>query len=295
MEQLADRTWAAGVTDDLGVGAHRSVSCVTHDGTSTIFRALRTTGVRQNRAMGTKPDPDQLKLEQASRLRAAREHVGCKDATEGAAYLSRALRVPVSQHTYIQHENGWRGIKRAVDDYAEGYGVPPEWLLYGRNPPEWYGAAPVGPSAPFLIRRAPPGFVPVVGYVAANAEGNVLFADAHESWDLAEMPGAGPGSAAFEVRGGSMPGIADEGSLIFIEAQHREPQPGMNGHIVVCGLETGEVLVKRLIRNGKRWDLSSIVGEPIRDARFRWIAEVTDVAMPAKAARIIRRGGLVAA
>lgn len=63
------------------------------------------------------------------RLKSARERAGYQSAKAAA----EAMNIPVA--TYIQHENGSRGFP---SDRAARYGrffrVPPEWLLYGKNP-----------------------------------------------------------------------------------------------------------------------------------------------------------------
>ena len=76
-------------------------------------------------------DPKRLQKEQGRRLRAAREHMGLGTQKEGAAFLK------ASSDTYPQHENGTRSMKHVVSDYAAKYGVAEEWLLWGRNPPDW--------------------------------------------------------------------------------------------------------------------------------------------------------------
>lgn len=62
------------------------------------------------------------------RLKIARERSGFKSAREAAAALG------VSLPTYIQHENGRRGVtvsKAAL--YAKKFKVSEEWLLLGRG------------------------------------------------------------------------------------------------------------------------------------------------------------------
>lgn len=71
----------------------------------------------------------------ASRLREARAASGFDSASSAA----KAMGVGVS--TYVQHENGGRGIpaSRALQ-YGRFFGVRPEWLLYGRgekDAPQW--------------------------------------------------------------------------------------------------------------------------------------------------------------
>lgn len=75
----------------------------------------------------------QVKIDQGKRLRTARERAGFETATEAAAALGHA-----SPDTYIQHENGTRGYKGRVEEYARKFKVSPEWLLWGRSPGEGF-------------------------------------------------------------------------------------------------------------------------------------------------------------
>lgn len=73
-----------------------------------------------------------MRREQGRRLRAAREHWNLPTAKAGAEFLKLS-----NETTYQHHENGNRGMGRAVAEYALKYGVAEEWLLRGRNPPDW--------------------------------------------------------------------------------------------------------------------------------------------------------------
>jgi len=82
--------------------------------------------------MGTVRDEKGSKA-QGERLRHAREHWRIPNAAEAV----RRLKLPVKETTYQHHENGTRGITRQARMYAEKFGVPVEWLLDGKNPPDW--------------------------------------------------------------------------------------------------------------------------------------------------------------
>lgn len=66
----------------------------------------------------------------AARLREARELAGHDSAADAA----RALGVGYS--TYVSHENGTRGFKKAAAfKYARAFKVDPNWLLFGLGNP----------------------------------------------------------------------------------------------------------------------------------------------------------------
>ena len=66
------------------------------------------------------------------RLMLAREHAGYKSARQAA--MSMGWLYP----TYASHENGHRDFpQRVAERYARAFNVSPEFLMFGRNPPEW--------------------------------------------------------------------------------------------------------------------------------------------------------------
>jgi SOS-response transcriptional repressor LexA len=176
--------------------------------------------------------------------------------------------------SYSQHERGERGFAKVVDRYARGFRVRKGWLLTGEGERD--------------------AVVPIVGRIGADPEGNILYAEGHETGDYAPFPPGGSAKAvAVEVAGHSMHGWADDGSLIYYEERHDPPTDDMLGHVVVVGLDTGEVLVKRLLRGSRkgRYDLESIAGPMRTDAKVEWAAHVAAIVPPPAARRIILRGG----
>lgn len=136
-----------------------------------------------------------------------------------------------------------------------------------------------------------PGAVRLVGKVGADPSGTILFADGDDLGDWVPIPpGGSVQDSALEVSGHSMRGYADDGSIIYYSAP-RAPSEDYLGDVVVCEIETGERLVKRLLRGSKRglWDLESINGETRRDQSLRWIAEITSTVPPRQARRLLRR------
>jgi phage repressor protein C with HTH and peptisase S24 domain len=209
--------------------------------------------------------------DRAARLRQARLDAGFETAAAAAEAHGW------NRNTYASNENGnapysWRRAR----DYGRAFSVRPEWL---------YDAQ--GPSA------GQPGPAPVIGRVGADPGGEVLLAGGQVQPEFAPLPPGGTERAvALRVTGHSMRGLADDGALIYFEDQRTPPSPDMLGQVVVVELDTGEVLVKRLLRGGApgRFDLESLAGPTRRDARLRWAAHITAIVPPWQARRILLSG-----
>lgn len=211
------------------------------------------------------------------RLRAARIAAGY----ESIAAAARAFGF--HKQNLADHESGRRGVDpEMADRYAKAFRVDAAWLLLG-------GAT-----------RKPKhmGMVPIIGRVGADNEGRVLLSTGQASGDMAPIPPGGSNrSAALEVDGHSMRGVADDGSLIYFEEQHTTPTRDHIGKVVIVELETGEVLVKRLLKGDDRdvWDLESISGPTLQNRRLKWVANITAIIPPPISQRIIQRAGTAAA
>jgi len=134
--------------------------------------------------------------------------------------------------------------------------------------------------------------VPIIGKVGADPEGRVLFSHGQGTGDFAAMqPGGGENVVALEVDGHSMRGIADNGALIYFEQQETPPTSDMLGEVVIVEVESGEVLVKRLLRGSTRgrYDLESVAGPTREDAKVKWAAHITAIIPPHRARQIIVR------
>ncbi|WP_397397682.1 helix-turn-helix transcriptional regulator [Phenylobacterium sp.] len=209
--------------------------------------------------------------DRAARLRQARLDAGFETAAAAAEAHGW------NRNTYASNENGnapysWRRAR----DYGRAFSVRPEWL---------YDAQ--GPAA------GQPGPAPVIGRVGADPGGEVLLAGGQVQPEFAPLPPGGTERAvALRVTGHSMRGLADDGALIYFEDQRTPPSPDMLGQVVVVELDTGEVLVKRLLRGGApgRFDLESLAGPTRRDARLRWAAHITAIVPPWQARRILLSG-----
>lgn len=134
--------------------------------------------------------------------------------------------------------------------------------------------------------------VPLIGYVGADTEGTVILAAADERRDyVLKPPGGTTDSVALEVRGYSMRGIAEDGSLIYFEDQRNPPSHDMLGEVVILETADGLVLMKRLLRGSEPglYDLESVVGPVLNDRRLLWAAHITAIIPPRQARRMIRR------
>jgi transcriptional regulator with XRE-family HTH domain len=188
-----------------------------------------------------------------------------------------ARRAGYSESGVRAIENGQNGLRPdAAERFAPILGVTAAWLLTGE------GEADNG------------NYVPIIGFVGADSEGTVIYATGQESGDLVPLPpGGGRESRALEVRGHSGGEWAPPGSIIYFEDQRNPPTPDMIGYPCVVETEDGRVLLKRLLRGAHPgvYDLESRAGPTLQDVRLKWAAEVTYVAQPRQARKIIRRAG----
>jgi len=146
-----------------------------------------------------------------------------------------------------------------------------------------------------LLSRPDVAMVPVVGRVGADPSGAILYADGQGTGDMAVLPpGADLSCVAVEVVGHSMGLRAPDGSLIFYGDRREAPQEDMLGHLVIVGLPSGEVLLKRMLRGGEPglFDLESVVGDIRQNERVEWAAHIMAIVPPYHAKKIIRRGRL---
>lgn len=207
--------------------------------------------------------------ERASRLKEARKAVGFKRAGDAA----ESLGVPYP--TYAAHENGSRAYDNdAAAHYARRYRVSLDWLLTGK-----------GPS------QLPEKMVQIVGKAGAGPDGTVLFADSDGYFGEVPAPiGSTDTTAALEVQGESMHGLANDGWLIFYD----DPVPPSEDHMgepCVCWLEDSRVLVKipQPTKNPGLFNLESVNAPTMRDVAVRAFALVTDIKPRRSAQKFIRR------
>jgi hypothetical protein len=136
----------------------------------------------------------------------------------------------------------------------------------------------------------PAGLCEVIGRVGADPEGRILYATGDRPFAWAPPPAGGTtGMPVLQVVGDSMPNFAPSGSLIYLEEQRTPPTPEMLGETVAMELDTGEVLLKRLLRGSEPglWDLESGVGGRRKDVRIIWASLIFAVVYPKGARRIL--------
>lgn len=210
----------------------------------------------------------------SDRLRKARIARGYKHASEAVE-----AHPSFKTATYNANENGNAPFSyKKAKEYARAFRVRPEWLYDGAGP------MTDGSIEESLIR--------VIGTVGASSDGEVVMETAHDRWDYVPLaPGGTAEASALEVRGGSMPGIAEDGALLYFEEQVTKPGKDMLNRVVIVETMDGRVLVKRLMRGSAtgRFDLQSILGPTLEDVEIRWAAHITAIIPPIQAQKIIRR------
>jgi phage repressor protein C with HTH and peptisase S24 domain len=192
-----------------------------------------------------------------------------------AAAAAEYLGIPYG--TYSGHESGARGIKRPeIERYAKVFRVPVAWLAHEQG-----------------TISENPNVTPIVGLAGAGANGSVKFGDAPGQLGEAPLaPGSTAETVALEVRGESMPGIANDGWLIYYDDRREPPSEEMFGELCVVALKSGDVLVKFLHQGTKRgrYHLESTGAATMRDQVVQWAALVTAI-IPRKQARKLRKTG----
>ena len=134
--------------------------------------------------------------------------------------------------------------------------------------------------------------MPLLGKVAAGNSEAVLYADNGGPIDWIQTPFHSSGAvAALEVEGDSMPGLAEEGFLVFVAERHSPPTPDQLRQLCVCRLTDGRRVVKFLTRSlyGGRYDLKSSDGNHLLAVEVEWAAVVTNIIPSYQAAQLERR------
>lgn len=189
--------------------------------------------------------PDFAKrLEQA---RVSRGFLNAKDATR---------RFGWTYETYIQHEQGIRGISRAARKYADAFKVSEAWLLTGEGD--------------LAIRE-----VPLVGYVGAGATAH-FYGDGQGPIDMVPAPDdATPTTVAVEIRGESLGSLFDQW-IVYYDEVRAPVTPDMINRLCVVGLPDDRVLVKKITRSRSPglYHLLSNTEGPIFDVEIIWAAKV---------------------
>lgn len=184
------------------------------------------------------------------RLKHARVKAGYESATDAA----RARGWKVS--TYLGHENGDRIPSReTAKRYARAFKVGWAWILEGDS---------VEPTE--AVMR-------VSGTV--HPGGKVRFDE--NCKDTAPAPPEGAADAV-ALRGGSsvMPGLIEEGWIVYCEKARRPPLESDIGKTLVICLGDDDIFIGRLFRGRSGlFDAVSINFESRRDVRVAWVSTVT--------------------
>ena len=192
------------------------------------------------------------------RLQEARKKAGYETASDAARAFGW------NEITYRAHENATRGLRLTMAErYAKAFRVKAEWLMFGKSDAV---EAYIAPEA-----------VPVIGAVGVGSE--VHFFSRRGSAKLERVPApeaATELTVALEIQGDSLGAIL-KGWLLFYDEVPRPVAPDLIGKLCVVGLETGQVLVKKIQRSRARglFHLVSQTESPILDVAVDWAAKVS--------------------
>ncbi len=193
--------------------------------------------------------------EQAKRLRAAREKL-YPTVEEGWAHIKRYTDISLS--AYRHHENGTRGLKGRATKYAEALNVSAAYLLWG-NPLDL------------------PEGIPLVGYVAANAEEHFIYDfEGNDNGDYINPIIEGAHSA-LKVSGVSMMPRYRPGDIVVVGDALKDPAALLNKDVVARIKGDSHTVLKTLKRGGGGlWKLNSInpLFDPIDNVELEWASPV---------------------
>jgi phage repressor protein C with HTH and peptisase S24 domain len=151
-------------------------------------------------------------MEPWQRLQQLREKAGYETPTDAATAFGW------KRSTYISHENGTRGIRRAVAGrYEKAFRGKPGTLLYGEERTE-LPRSPKG--APEMVIR-----VPLIALISAGSLADISLDDAPETIPVAGLPPNG-NYLAMRVTGDSMDRVSPDGSIIIVDLDVRDPVNG---------------------------------------------------------------------
>ena len=207
----------------------------------------------------------------AKRLEKARQARGFEDAKAAATYFGWKY------DTYIQHENGTRGIARAADRYAKAYRVSEAWLLTGEG---------AGPGKPREI--------PLMGFIGAGAEIEPEFEQVPpEGLDQIEIPFDLPAEMiCFQVRGDSMLPVYRDGYVIVAYKDQKRPIESFYGEDAIVRTSDGRRFIKTIERGIGGVNLRSFNAPLIEGIRLDWVGEIFAVLPRSQLMAIPKRGGI---
>lgn len=204
----------------------------------------------------------------AKRLEQARKNRGFKTPKDAARFFGWKYE------SYIQHEQGTRGIVRASGTYAKAFRVSEAWLLTGEGDPD-----------------GQQNTIPIVGLAGAGPDGSVLFATGDGNFGEVPAPvNSTPRTEALEIKGDSMTGIANDGWIITYD-EKETPSEEHIGEPCVCWLNDGRVLIKTPYhgRGVGLYDLESTNASTMRDIPVLYFALITNIVPKRAAKKFIKR------
>lgn len=185
--------------------------------------------------------------EPAQRLEQARIARGFKTAKDACKFFGW------NYASYIQHENGLRGIGRQASKYAEGYRVSEGWLLTGEGQgPDGQIIAPIQrpvvthivPGSELVSQKRMPVYSAAMG-----GEGHLIvsFDQIDEIKRPAELENV-KGGYGLLIKGTSMVPAINEGDMALVNP-HLPPLRGANVILYHTPPEGGdsEAMVKQLV------------------------------------------------
>lgn len=121
--------------------------------------------------------------------------------------------------------------------------------------------------------------VPVVGIAQAGGSNIVRDFAGGSLGDVDAPVDATADTVAVEVRGDSMGGRLEDGDHVFFDDRREPVTDDLIGRLCVCGLEDGQVVIKRLAKGSQPglYHLISYNAEPMFDQRLNWAARVTSI------------------
>lgn len=159
--------------------------------------------------------------EPAKRLQEAREARGFATPKEASTFFGWKYE------TYIQHEQGTRGLSRAAGRYAKAFRVSEGWLTTGE------GVGPSGSNGSVVV--------PLLSWISAGAMMRDDVADeALGTINLADLPDGD--WIALVVRGDSMDRISPPESKIFVDRRDKQLVPNA---LYVISDDEGNATYKR--------------------------------------------------
>ena len=123
--------------------------------------------------------------------------------------------------------------------------------------------------------------VRIVGQVGAGDVGHFYNEQEGDLGETEAPENVSDKTVAVQVRGYSMEGIADDGSILFYDEEPTQPHSGMIGKLCVVGLTDGRVLFKKLVPGSEpgRWNLISVNGGSILNASVEWAVRIKHITL----------------